>query len=363
MLRKTVCFLTCLLTIIYLDAQIDTLYVCDPGDTIQLEVVKGAYAYTWSSATSLSNAHIYNPIAKPYVETTYIAEILTGIKNENLISNADFSEGNIGFTSDYDFKKIIISQGTYGVDYSPADLNGIYFARCSDHTDGAGKMMVVDGSPISNSNVWCQNITVEPNTNYAFSAWLASSNPANPAQLSFQVNGQQVGNVLTATTQVCEWLQFYGIWNSGETDSAEICIINKNLNPTGNDFALDDLAFYELEDIIYDTTVVIIEGLIAAKERRVYFPTAFSPNDDRENDRFEVFLGKGTEFIKEMKIFDVWGNQVFKSELCVYHEETCFWDGYVNGNPAQNGTYIYTAKILFSDKEIHQFTGSVQLIR
>lgn len=358
--RNLLIFYCC---IVNLNAQIDTLYICEPGDEVQLQVEEGAFAYLWSSATSLSDPRIHNPIAKPYVETTYIAEILQEVQSNNLVANPDFSEGNIGFTSDYIYERIIVTQGVYGVDYSPADLNGVFFSRCSDHTDGQGLMMVVDGSPINNQRVWCQSINVKPNTDYVFTCWLASARAGNPAQLKFLVNGEALGNVLRAPDNVCEWRQFYGLWESGSADSAEICIVNTNVNPSGNDFALDDFSFYELEDVRLDTTIVIIESLVEAKNRRVFIPSAFSPNNDRRNDHLEVFLGKGTKFIKEYTIFDAWGNKVFSSSNCVDRDLSCFWDGYIKGSPASKGTYLYSVSVLFSDKEIHSFTGTVELIR
>jgi gliding motility-associated-like protein len=363
MIAKAFQLLTFLLFSLHLNAQVDTLYVCEPGDEIQLEVEEGAFAYLWTSASSLSNPRIHNPIAKPYVETTYIAEILSAQQSENLVVNPDFSLGNVGFTSDYMYDRIIVAQGVYGVDFSPADLNGVHFSRCADHTDGQGMMMVVDGSPRNNQKVWCQSIAVKPDTDYVFTCWLSSARAGNPAQLKFSVNGEALGNVLKAPDEVCIWTQFYGLWNSGSVDSAEICIINTNVNPNGNDFSLDDFSFYELEKIQHDTTVVLIEGLIEAKNRRVFVPSAFSPNNDRFNDRLEVFLGKGTEFMKEYAIFDAWGNKVFENINCVFIEDSCFWDGTINGDPAKPGTYVYIVKVLFTDKEIHQFTGSVELLR
>lgn len=71
---------------------------------------------------------------------------------------------------------------------------------------------------------------------------------------------------------------FYDAWNSQDTTRAEICIINQNIDPNGNDFVLDDFAFVELNHIHYDTTVFLIEAIDAAKGRLVFFPNAFSPN-------------------------------------------------------------------------------------
>jgi len=241
--------------------QIDTILLCKKGDFAQLQTIKGQFAYQWTPSNTLSNPTIDDPIATPSETTTYVAKMIPALIGENLISNPDFSEGNVEFTSDYPFVESINTQGVYGVSESAKQLNNIYFADCPDHTNGNGLMMVVDGSPIPNERVWCQTIEVKPSRSYAFSTWLTSVKRENPAELQFSINGDRIGSTFIAADAVCEWRQFFEVWDAGEAVEAEICIVNRNTNPQGNDFALDDFAFYEIEDIIYDTTVVLITDL------------------------------------------------------------------------------------------------------
>lgn len=242
-------------------AQIDTILLCQVGNSAQLQARKGQFAYQWTPSNTLSNPTIDDPVATPSETTTYIAKMIPSLIGENLISNPDFSEGNEGFTSDYPFVENINTQGVYGVSESAKQLNNVFFTDCPDHTSGDGLMMVVDGSPIANERVWCQTIEIKPNRSYAFSAWLTSVKVENPAELQFSINNTRIGQTFIAANQVCEWRQFFEVWDAGEVTEAEICIVNRNTNPQGNDFALDDFAFYEIEDIVYDTTVVIISDL------------------------------------------------------------------------------------------------------
>ena len=244
-----------------LHAQIDTVLICDPKDVVQLETTPNRPGYKWSPSISLDNPGIYNPIASPVFNTLYVVEMIGNLVGENLIENPDFENGNVGFESEYPYTDRIFTQGLYGVSVSAKDLNGIYFTDCPDHTSGSGLMMVVDGSPIAGTKVWCQTIDVEPNKQYAFSTWLASVLGANPAELQFSINDEALGLIFTAEERVCDWRQFYQIWNSGDTTSAEICIVNKNTDPDGNDFALDDFLFAETESLTYDSTMVIISEL------------------------------------------------------------------------------------------------------
>ncbi len=242
-------------------AQLDTLLLCQPNDLAFLKARQGQFAYQWSPNDEVSNPTVYNPVATPEETTLYIAKMIPSLIGENLIENPNFSDGNEGFTSDYPYVESISTQGVYGINESARNLNGGFFRDCPDQTTGDGLMMVVDGSPISNQRVWCQNIEVEAQTGYAFSAWLTSVNPRNPAQLQFSINGRRLGEVFTAASEVCEWRQFFAIWESETTTTAEICIVNRNTNPAGNDFALDDFAFYEVEEIVYDSVLVVVSDL------------------------------------------------------------------------------------------------------
>jgi gliding motility-associated-like protein len=241
-----------------LSAQTDTLFICNPGQEVQLNAVPGQFAYEWSPSQSLNDRTLSKPIARPDGTTLYVVQTIGEATGDNLIVNPDFTDGNTGVTSDYDFVSTIRIQGVYGVNTSAANLNSISFEDCPDHTSGTGQMMVVDGSPITDEKVWCQTVAVEAGANYAFSTWLTSVNPRNPARLQFSINGTRLGGVFMAGETVCDWRQFYAVWNAAVATEAVICIVNQNTNPEGNDFALDDFAFFEIPALTLDSTLVIL---------------------------------------------------------------------------------------------------------
>lgn len=238
----------------------DTLYTCRPGEPIQLQVDTTFAGYRWFPTTGLNNPTIATPEARPLITTTYVVETI-GASGANLIPNGDFSEGNRYFTSRYVYSPgANPTQGVYGIFPDANNLSPQYFSHCRDHTDGRGNLMAVDGSPQANVEVWCQSIEVMPNTTYGFSTWVTSIYPPNPARLQFSINGLPLGQPFNAGIEVCEWRQFYATWSSGEATEAQICIVNQNTDPNGNDFALDDFAFFELGEIAYDTFTVIVES-------------------------------------------------------------------------------------------------------
>jgi gliding motility-associated-like protein len=167
----------------------------------------------------------------------------------NQVVNGDFSQGDTLFSTDFIHGTggaygLLSMEGTYAITTDPSLVHN-NFASCTDHT-GNGNMLVVNGSPVPNANIWCQTVPVTPNTYYAFSAWLMSVTAPNPAEMDFLVNGTSLGTPLLASSNTCEWNQFYAVWNSGANTTATICIINQQLAVGGNDFALDDIAFSPL---------------------------------------------------------------------------------------------------------------------
>lgn len=87
-----------------------------------------------------------------------------------------------------------------------------------------------------------------------------------------------------------------------------------------------------------------------------YFPNAFSPDGDGLNDFFKA-QGK---FVKsgQLEIFNRWGSAVFKT-----NDVLTGWDGKVNGDHAQQSTYVYKATITTEDGIQKSYEGTVFLMR
>jgi gliding motility-associated-like protein len=221
----------------------DIISTPDSGICVGKSVALSAHPaldFCWSPTSYLDDPSSPHPTATPPVTTKYYYTAHT--TGDNLVVNGDFSAGNTGFTSDYTYTNNGSLAGMYFVGPNPATWlpNA---AACKDHTTGTGNMLLVNGAEQAGVKVWSQTITVQPNTNYAFSAWLDNITTVNPAQLLFTINGQTMGSALTANVNDCIWDQFYTSWNSGNATTAVISIVNDNTNPSGNDFALDDISF------------------------------------------------------------------------------------------------------------------------
>ena len=213
-----------------------------------------------ASLTSANNTSA-SPVVAPTQTTTYTVTSTGNSPSANMVTNGDFSQGNLGFTSDYLF---IANAGTSGVQraygvVTTANAWFQFFPSCNiEHTTGTGKMMVIDGSTINagTDKVWGQTITVQPNQTYTFSYWVQTVALPNPANLEVRINGVVVGTDLAPSTE-CNWSLRTYTWNSGTSTSAQIAIYDKVVASGGNDFALDDISFTSNVVCNLSKTVVI----------------------------------------------------------------------------------------------------------
>ncbi len=89
-------------------------------------------------------------------------------------------------------------------------------------------------------------------------------------------------------------------------------------------------------------------------------PNAFTPNGDGLNDDFRPVLQCPAE-VYSLKIFNRWGQMIFES-----NDPSKGWNGKVNENPAEHGTYVWTLYYKYTgvlhpgEREIK---GVVNLIR
>jgi gliding motility-associated-like protein len=98
--------------------------------------------------------------------------------------------------------------------------------------------------------------------------------------------------------------------------------------------------------------------------RRVYLPTAFSPNADGRNDTFRPFISvPNVQSVASLLIFDRWGGLVYERQDYLPQASRDGWDGTKNGKSMPLGQYTYVAKVVFFDGLVKEYSGSVRLIR
>jgi gliding motility-associated-like protein len=154
-----------------------------------------------------------------------------------LITNGQFEDGNTGFSTGYTC--CAGGPGNYAVDADPVYYNA---GHAGSGYGGGGNYLIVDGSTVAGTSVWCQTIAVSPNTYYTFSSYVASNYTGATAVVEFDINGASIGTV-NAPAATFTWVPFQTVWFSGANTSANICIIDQNTIGGGNDFGIDNISF------------------------------------------------------------------------------------------------------------------------
>lgn len=225
-----------------------------------------AFNLQWQPSASLNSYTITNPVATPNATTIYTVSSQVKV-GSNLVTNGEFESGATGFTTQYSQSPSNQALGNPGSWSIGNTITNAWWASCMDHTPGAGtNMMFLDGADGSssvpvNANCWCQAVSVQPNTDYVFSAWLTNGNASGAtSQLLFSVNGNPISSPINTPIGSCTWNQFSSVWNSGTNTSITICISEASGAQPGNDFAIDDITFYQLCTIT-DTVRVHVNPL------------------------------------------------------------------------------------------------------
>ena len=88
---------------------------------------------------------------------------------------------------------------------------------------------------------------------------------------------------------------------------------------------------------------------------RIYIPTAFSPNDDGQNDSWLPGLGPQVASILRWQVFDRWGTELWAYDPQINEAWT--------GGAAGAGVYVYMISLRLVTGEIVERSGSVTLLR
>jgi gliding motility-associated-like protein len=122
-----------------------------------------------------------------------------------------------------------------------------------------------------------------------------------------------------------------------------------------------DTGFYTISLIVTNSngcidTVVRTRYIEVINKPVLFIPDAFSPNGDGVNDELFIYGSGFKEFT--FRIFDRWGTQVYESSSLNQG-----WKGTFNGKELEQGVYVYMFKAVYTNNTIHNFKGSITLLR
>jgi len=120
---------------------------------------------------------------------------------------------------------------------------------------------------------------------------------------------------------------------------------------------------------VYWVRVKDVEGCVSSdtinmKKRKdlypsyIFMPNAFTPNGDGRNDYYPMNQYKVKGATYNIKIYNRWGEKIMEME-----SPDINWDGNVNGKPAPEGVYIFTAYWIGCDNEKRSMKGNFTLLR
>jgi gliding motility-associated-like protein len=324
-----------------LQARSDTT-ICTT-DKVQLGAVSDGLRFLWTPSNTLDDATKINPIATPTGTTTYTVTARIGhcvATDDVVVRTVPYPQVNAGLDT-------LICFGT------PAQLNGTMVA--SSFTWTPTTRMV-------GANTLSPTVTPVNTTTYTLTVrdTLGCPKPVSDQVVVKVLPKIQAYAGADTAVVVGQPLQFKAtggvryVWHPGTW-------LNKSDIP-------DPIGIYDegVEKITYKVDVfneancvdsAFVTVKIFKTTPQVFVPTAFTPNNDGNNDGFRP-IAVGISRIEYFRVFNRWGQLVFQTTT-----NGKGWDGRIGGKDQPSGVFVwlvkgtdYTGKPFFAK-------GTVTLIR
>lgn len=126
-----------------------------------------------------------------------------------------------------------------------------------------------------------------------------------------------------------------------------------------------------LSTTTYTLTVVNETGCIAIDsvtvfvnlKKPVFVPNVFTPNGDGINDAFFVQGNLAIRTVRNLKIFDRWGERIYEAQNLGINDPALGWDGTHRGKLVMPAVFVYYVEVEFLDGEVQVLTGDVTVVR
>ncbi len=115
--------------------------------------------------------------------------------------------------------------------------------------------------------------------------------------------------------------------------------------------------------IIKDENACQIEQDITLTKNCVYLPNAFTSNNDNINEELTVHFEQDKLLVKQMNIFNRWGNLVYTKANFEIISGAPIWNGQANRDSDLGDMFVYTLLIEFDDKQEVRFRKEVWVMR
>jgi gliding motility-associated-like protein len=139
-------------------------------------------------------------------------------------------------------------------------------------------------------------------------------------------------------------------WDFGNGDNSTDHSPNTTYDPWG---------WYEVTLIAYNEigcSDTAYKQIFIKPEFYFFAPNAFTPDGNRFNTTYGVSVIGAIEF--EFQIFNRWGELIYQTT-----DQYFKWDGTFNNVPIQDGVLVYKAIAVDREDQLHEYTGSIVIIR
>lgn len=323
----------------------DPVSVC-LGASKQLNV-SGARSYTWSPAAGLNNANISNPVASLNVTTKFKVD---GVDD---IGCAGSKEVTVTVHQPFDLTLAPVAAICSG-DAVQLVAGGADRYQWIENTAGLNSVTVATPRATPATNTLYKVVGYDPYGCFTDTATIAITvNPrpvVNAGNDQEVEGGQQVQLSATADSEINRWT-----WTPSSYLSCTACPAPVSIPESEIKYKVTAINKYGCAA----SDEVVIKLL--CDEARIRIPNAFSPNNDGHNDRFTI---KGISMVKNLVIYNRWGNKVFERENFFAGDASSCWDGTHSGIAQPTGTYVYMIEMECPNKS-GQFMkkGTVTLVR
>jgi gliding motility-associated-like protein len=336
-------------TLIVRDNPVIQIYPMDPeiceGASVQL-TASGGQTYEWQSTGAINNSGIANPLASPSFSTEYkvtvkddlgcsaIAATIIRVIAKEQVSLSGINELCVGERAQF------LASGATRYEWIN-NTAGLSSTTVADPFVTALETTAYTVVGFDRKGCFSDTASIElmvrplPTINAGDGGVVLSGN-------SFQINATASSDVVRYNWTPARFLDCYDCSSPLSKPVSDITYKVTVANQYGC-MASDTLS------------LKVICGASGAS-----IPNAFSPNNDGKNDRF-VIMGAG--HIKQLVIYDRWGNKVFERNNFSADDIHLFWDGTRAGLPAPSGTYVYFAELECRPGEVVTRKGSLVLIR
>ena len=216
-------------------------------DPVQLNGPAGFSNYLWSTGAGTANISVNAP-------GTYTCQV--SYATGNLVTNSNFSAGNTGFSTEFNYNTALTTEGNYWIGTNAASHHPQFLG-----TGNGAFFMANAGWMHAGYEVWCQTHTVCPGQTYALTFRAVSLASQGPPTLRWYVDGELTTVNHQTVLPQGNWQTFTTYWTApAGTTQAGFCIEITSGHGIGNDFGLDDISISSTV-VLSDEVEVLVDLL------------------------------------------------------------------------------------------------------